>query len=81
MNRDAIQEQLFGAIRHVAPEAELDQLAPDIEFRDQIDIDSFDFLNIVIGIHEKLGVDIPEADYPRLFTLRGALDYLEKAVA
>lgn len=35
-----------------------------------------DFLNLVIGLHERLGIDIPEADYPKLFTKNGLLDYL-----
>ena len=47
--------------------------------REQLDIDSFDFLNVVIGLHEALGVDIPEADYPKLATLDGAIDYLDAA--
>jgi len=48
----------------------------DKPFRDQVDIDSFDFLNVVIRLHEKLGVDIPEADYGKLATLASTVDYL-----
>jgi len=48
------------------------------DLRDAIDLDSMDFLNFVIALHERTGVDIPEADYPRLRTLDGAIAYLER---
>ncbi len=60
----------------IAPEADLPLLKPDISFRDQLDIDSMDFLNFVIALHEALRVDIPEADYPKLSTLNGCVEYL-----
>ena len=48
----------------------------DVDFRDQLDLDSMDLLNFVIGVDEELGVDIPESDYPRLDTLDGFVAYL-----
>jgi acyl carrier protein len=47
-----------------------------VSFRDQLDIDSMDFLNFVIAVHEALHVEIPEADYPKLATLNGCVEYL-----
>jgi acyl carrier protein len=47
-----------------------------VSFRDQLDIDSMDFLNFVIAVHEALHVEIPEADYPKLITLNGCVAYL-----
>jgi len=49
---------------------------PDVSFREQLDIDSMDFLNFVIGLHKELHVDIPEKDYPKLSTLQGCMEYL-----
>jgi acyl carrier protein len=60
----------------VAPEADLEHLRPDVGFREQLDIDSMDFLNFVIALHKELGVEIPEQDYPRLATLQGCVEYL-----
>jgi len=60
----------------IAPEVDFDGLDPAGDLREQADIDSMDFLNLVTALHQRLGVDIPEADYPRLFTLQGALEYL-----
>lgn len=77
MTRDEIRSALLDTLASVAPEADLDELEPERPLRDQLDIDSFDFLNVVVRLHDKLGVDIPEADYPKLITLNGVLDYLE----
>jgi acyl carrier protein len=76
MTPDAIRAAVLQALGSVAPEADLGHLQPDVGFREQLDIDSMDFLNFVIGLHKVLHVDIPEKDYPRLSTLRGCLDYL-----
>jgi acyl carrier protein len=60
----------------IAPEADLTALQPDVSFRDQLDLDSMDFLNFVIGLGQRSGVKIPEADTPRLRTMRGLVAYL-----
>jgi len=65
----------------VAPEADLTAIKPDVSFRDQLDIDSMDFLNFVIAVHEALHVEIPEADYPKLNTLNACVEYLAVATA
>jgi acyl carrier protein len=65
--------------RRIAPEADAEQLRPDVSFREQLDIDSMDFLNFVIALHEELHIEIPEKDYPKLSSLRGCVDYLVSA--
>lgn len=54
---------------------------PDRPLRDQVDLDSFDFLNVVVRLHEVLGIDIPESDYGELATLDSAIDYLVRRSA
>ena len=81
MTRDEIRSVLLETLSAIAPEGELDRLAPDRPVRDQLDIDSYDFLQWMIALHERLGVDIPEADYPRLTTLTGAIDYVASHAA
>ncbi len=76
MTRDQIRETVLRVLGQIAPEADLSQLKSDLRIRDQLDIDSMDLLNWVIGLHKELNVDIPEADYPRLATLDGCIDYL-----
>ena len=76
MTRDEIKDAVLRALCNVAPEADPATLVPDVNLRDQLDIDSMDFLNFVIGIHQELGVDVPEADYPGLQTLDDFVAYL-----
>ena len=78
MTEAELRRVVLETLRDIAPEADLEALAPDKALRDELDIDSMDFLNFVIALHEKLGVDIPEADYPQLATLDGAVVYLLK---
>jgi acyl carrier protein len=81
MTDDELRTIVLDTLGGIAPEAELGALPPDKDLREELDLDSMDFLNFVIGLHEKTGVDIPEADYPKLFTLDGALAYLQAALA
>lgn len=76
MTKDEIKRAILDALAGVAPEGDYDRLKPDRPLRDQLDIDSYDFLNVIVALHERLGVDIPEADYQRLLTLNAAVDYL-----
>ncbi len=78
MSNDEIQAIVLRAIGNIAPEADLEHLDPTVDVREQLDIDSMDSLNIMIGIHEATGVDIPEADYPLLNTLNACVLYLAK---
>ncbi|HVC14679.1 MAG TPA: acyl carrier protein [Acidimicrobiales bacterium] len=66
-------------IHEIAPEADLDEVGPDDTLRESLDLDSIDFLNFVVGLHEKTGMDIPERDYSHLFTLAGCVSYLSSA--
>ncbi len=76
MTRDELQATVLRVLGEIAPEADTASLKPDVGFRDQLDLDSMDVLNFVVGLHTALGVDIPESDYPRLATLDGCVDYL-----
>jgi acyl carrier protein len=71
-----IKAAIFRGLGKIAPEADLDTLAPNENVRDALDIDSFDFLNFLIALHEELKVEIPEADYGQLTTLAEMISYL-----
>lgn len=70
------REILNRAVEEVAPEVEASALDPDVPLHDQVDLDSMDFLSLVAAVNELSGVDIPEADYPRMATLASGADYL-----
>ena len=72
----AIREVVLRALGNVAPEVDLDSINPSKDLRDPIDIDSVDFLNFVIGLHEELHIEIPDADVVKLTTLDGCVAYL-----
>ena len=71
--RKVVQEEL----NNIAPEVDMARVDPAADLREAIDIDSMDFLNFVTAIHHRLGLDIPEVDYPKLVTLTGAIAYIE----
>ena len=77
MTRDEIKQILVEEIGQIAPEADLGGLTAEADLREELDIDSFDFQNLVIALHVRLGIEIPELDYPKLYTLGSALDYLQ----
>ncbi len=76
MNPAEIKALVLQTIRTIAPEADLENLNPDVRFRDQFDFDSVDFLNFILQVQEPLQVEIPETDYPKLATLNGCIAYL-----
>ena len=71
--RTIVQEELG----NIAPEMDVGTINPSADLREALDIDSMDFLNFVTALHHRLGVDVPEIDYPKLATLDGAVTYLE----
>ncbi len=76
MTREEIRAAVLRLLGEIAPEADLTQVRPDISFRDQLDIDSMDFVNFVTLLHDRLHVDIPEVDYRQVSTLTGCVEYL-----
>jgi acyl carrier protein len=80
MNETEIRSIVQEALGNIAPEMDLQKLDPAADLRDALDIDSMDFLNFVVAVHRRLGIDIPERDYPKLLTLDGAVDYLKGKV-
>ncbi len=75
-----VRAVLLEEIGNIAPEADLAALDPKADMREALDIDSMDILNLVTAIHKRLGVNIPELDYPKLVTLAGAVAYVEAAL-
>jgi acyl carrier protein len=67
---------IYDILAGIAPEADPTTLAADEDLREALDLDSMDFMNFVVALHERTGIDIPEADYPKLRTLDGAIAYL-----
>ena len=76
MDRRDIQAAVLAELSRIAPEIEPGEVAPATPLRDQVDLDSMDWLNFLMALHEKLKVDIPESEYANLGTLDQIVDYL-----
>jgi acyl carrier protein len=74
--RDALAPLILDTLIAIAPDVDPNTLDPDVAFRDQFEIDSVDFLNFVVALERELDRRIPETDFPKLSSLKGALDYL-----
>jgi acyl carrier protein len=75
VNRDELRKVLLDCLSHIAPETDVAALRPEERLRDQVDLDSVDWMNFLVGVHAALGIDIPDADAARLTTLDQLIDY------
>ena len=76
MKPEEFKSQVLGILATIAPELEPSELRSDKPLRSQVDLDSMDWLNFLVALHERLKVEIPETDYARLVTLDDLLAYL-----
>jgi len=75
VNRDELRKALLGCLSRIAPEADVAALRPGERLRDQVDLDSVDWMNFLVGVHAAVGIDVPDADAARLTTLDQLIDY------
>ena len=81
MTREAIGQAVIDIIRDIVPDEDCAGLDPEKNLRDQLDLDSMDFLDIVMELRKKYGVEVVEADYGKLATLKSCVEYLTPALA
>jgi acyl carrier protein len=81
MTQNDIRAEVLSVLTTIAPEVEVEDIHDDVLLRDQVDLDSMDWLNFLIGIHNRLHVDIPESDYASLRTLTDVVHYVERHVS
>jgi len=76
MKDEELRNLILEQIREIAPEADTNSVRDQDDLRETFDLDSMDFLNLIVAIHDRTKIDIPETDYSKLFTLKSAVDYL-----
>jgi acyl carrier protein len=81
MNTDEVTKVVRQVFATFAPEADIGALDPDAQIQEALDLDSMDFLNAMIAIHDSTGVDIPEADYSQVTTLAELVHYVSERAA
>jgi acyl carrier protein len=75
MDAAEIRTAVLATLKTIAPGLKENELKGDEPLRSQVDLDSMDWLNVIIGLHEKLAIEIPESDYGRLSTLNAVVSY------
>jgi acyl carrier protein len=79
VTKDELRALALRVLGGIAPEADLAALDPGADLRETLDLDSMDFLNFIVGLHQGTGIDVPESDYARLSTLDACVAYLAAA--
>jgi acyl carrier protein len=80
MNRTDAFDLLAGLLHRIAPEVDLRTVDAKASLRDEADLDSMDFLNLVTALHAQTGIDVSERDYPALATVDGFIEYLVREI-
>lgn len=78
MEHADIRREILTVLTAIAPEVEADDICDDELLRDQVDLDSMDWLNFLVGIHKRLNIEIPESDYASLRTLDDVVRYVAR---
>lgn len=81
MQKQEIAQVVIDIIHDINPDADCSKIDPAKRLRDQLELDSMDFLDIVMELRKKHGVEVPEVDYPRLATLDSCVEYLYPKLA
>ncbi len=76
MNQEDIRQIIFQLLKKIAPETEPSALSPEENIREALNIDSFDSLQFLVSLDEKLGIEIPEEDYGKTTTLKNLVNYI-----
>lgn len=76
MTHEECKKIVLDIIADIAPDEDVSDVKPDVRLRDQLDLDSMDFLDIVMELRKQYGIEVPEADYPQLASLDSCAEYL-----
>jgi len=77
MTAAEIREAIIDILSDIAPDEDLSDLKEDVAFRDQLDLDSMDFLDIVMELRKRYRIQIPEEEYPELASMSSTVKYLQ----
>lgn len=76
MTEDELKKIIADVLKQIAPETDPAKLLPDDNIREKLEIDSFDALQFIVALDEKLGVETPEQDYGKIATLKNLVSYV-----
>lgn len=78
MNKDELKNIIIEEIQNIAPDIEEDDISMKENIQTSLEIDSFDFLNILVALNKRVGVEVPESDYAKVDTLEHMIEYFEQ---
>ncbi len=81
MNPEQISQVILDILEQIAPDEDLSELRDDVPFREQMELDSMDFLDIVMELRKQYRVQIPEDEYEHLISMGSTVDYLTPVLA
>jgi len=76
MNKEETEKIIFQLLKKIAPETEPSKLSPNENIRESLGIDSYDFLQFIVALNDKLKIEIPEEDYGKITSLKSLADYV-----
>lgn len=76
MTKEECKKIVLDIIEEIAPDEDLTNVKSEVRLREQLDLDSMDFLDIVMELRKKHNIEVPEADYPELASLDSCAEYL-----
>jgi len=77
MTKQEIKSVLMEIVAEIIPDEDLTNLKDDIPIREQVELDSMDFLDIIMELRKRYGIEVPEDDYTQLATIDSSVTYLE----
>lgn len=81
MTHESLRDLIVGELTRIAPDTDPAAIAPEASLRDELDLDSMDFLAFVTALHDRLGIEVPEADYRKIDSIAGCVAYLAERTA
>ena len=77
MTRDEVRQVIISIIKDIAPDEDVSSIKDDVVLREQIDLDSMDFLDIVMELRKRFHIEVPESDYQELASMASCIQYLQ----
>ena len=77
MTRDALRQAIIDILGDIAPDEDMSSIKDDVTLREQMDLDSMDFLDIVMELRKRFNIEVPESDYQELVSMASCIHYLQ----
>jgi|TARA_B100001167_G_C16651036_1_gene248621 acyl carrier protein len=77
MTREEVRRAVVNILEDIAPDADLSSIKDDVTLREQMDLDSMDFLDIVMELRKRFNIEVPESDYQELVSMDSCIQYLQ----